>query len=131
MSRESGNCFELLARVELEKLGLVFLDQNVYLEGGEIDLLMQASRNIDQSVSLGEICIIEVKGRSTRTEWNDLVVSPSKHRRWSRAALALWEQFDSQSRQAELEITGFQLVLVSFEANECQVCWNACDLDLG
>lgn len=131
MSRESGNCFERLARLELEKLGLVYLDQNVYLEGGEVDLLMQSTKNIDQSVSIGEVCIVEVKGRSTRTEWNDVVVSPSKQRRWSRASLALWEQFDSQSRLAPLKITGFQLVLVSFEANECQVCWNACDLDLG
>lgn len=39
--RETGFCYEMMARSYLEKAGLVFKEANVALRGGEIDLIMR------------------------------------------------------------------------------------------
>ena len=34
---------------------------------------MQSTVNIDDVLMLGEVCIVEVKGRATKSDWNDEV----------------------------------------------------------
>ena len=86
LSRRSGKRYELVAREYLESIGLVFIAGNIVVNGGEVDLLMQSTVNIDDVLMLGEVCIVEVKGRATKSDWNDEVVSPAKARRWRLAA---------------------------------------------
>ena len=61
LSRRVGTQYERLAREYLESIGLVFIASNIVVDGGEVDLLMQSTVNIDEVLMLGEVCIVEVK----------------------------------------------------------------------
>lgn len=131
MSRQVGNRYEDDARRYLETLGFSFIAANIYLEGGEIDLVVQATLSIQGCVDIGEVCIVEVKGRRRMSEWNTDLISSHKRKRWGTAALALVCEFDDGRRLAPLNISGFQTVLVQIENAVIDVQWNAFDLDLG
>ena len=131
MSRENGNRYETEARKYFESQGFSFIAANVYVDGGEIDLVVQATDAISGCVEIGEVCIVEVKGRRRTSEWNMDVVSPQKLRRWNRAAYALLVEFEDGVRQAPLTISGFQVVLFRIESSEIDIQWNAFDFDLG
>ena len=131
MSRQVGNRYEAEAWKYLEAQGFSFIAANVYVDGGEIDLVVQATNLIRGCVDVGEVCIVEVKGRRRISEWNIDVVSPEKLRRWSRAAYALVLEFETGIHEAPLDISGFQTVLIQIESSEIDIQWNAFDLDLG
>ena len=131
MSRQIGNHYEELARQRLESLGLTCIVSNIVVNGGEVDLLMQSSTNLQNLLWVGELCIVEVKGRQRESEWNDEVVTPTKVRRWRQAAQhVLWRLEDGEWEIAS-PITGVQFVLVRIEKETVEVNWHAIDLDLG
>ena len=131
LSRTLGNQYEKLARSHLESLGLVFIASNIVVNGGEIDLLMQSTVNVGNELCLGEVCIVEVKGRGRFSQWNDEVVSAQKVKRWALAAqYVLWRLEDGEW-DVIVPITGIQFVLVRIEKQTVEVTWHATDLDLG
>lgn len=131
LSRALGNQYEQLARAHLESLGLVSLATNIVVNGGEIDLLMQSTVNVGEELCLGEVCIVEVKGRGSSSQWNDEVVSAQKAKRWVLAAhYVLWRLEDGEW-DIIVPITGIQFVLVRIEKQTVDVTWHAIDLDLG
>ena len=131
MSRQDGHLYETEAWKFFQAQGFSFIAANIYLKGGEIDLVVQANDFIPGCVEIGEVCIVEVKGRRRKTGWNVDVVSPQKLQRWSKAAYALVLEFEDGVRQAPLTISGFQTVLFRIECSEIDIQWNAFDFDLG
>ena len=131
LSRALGNQYEQHAKTHLESLGLVFLASNIVVNGGEIDLLMQSTVNAGEELCLGEVCIVEVKGRGYSSQWSDEVVSAQKAKRWALAAqYVLWRLEDGEW-DIIAPITGIQFVLVRIEKQTVDVTWHAIDLDLG
>jgi len=130
MSRRLGDGYEQLVCEQLNELGLVLLAKNVYVEGGEIDLLMQASSAIIPHVEVGEICIVEVKGRQSISEWNETVVSATKKRRWQSSALQVIWMIEDREIVAKQPITGYQMVLVRVEGSAVDIQWNVCDVEM-
>ena len=127
MSRHIGNKYEELARQFLESLGLVHIASNIVIPGGEIDLLMQSNVDVETQLFVGELCIVEVKGRKKKSEWNENLVSNKKARRWRLAAQhVLWRLEDGEWK-IPLPMTGIQLVLVQIENNTVDVNWHALD----
>ena len=104
---------------------------NVVVNGGEVDLLMQSSVNINGQLRMGELCIIEVKGRTVKSDWNDEVVSPRKAKRWRLAAQHVLWRLEDGEWNLPFDMTGIQFVLIHIEENMVEVNWNAMDLDLG
>lgn len=130
MSRRLGDGYEQLVCEQLNELGLVLLAKNVYVEGGEIDLLMQASSAMTPHVEAGEICIVEVKGRQSISEWNETVVSETKKRRWQSSALQVIWMIEDREIVAKQPITGYQMVLVRVEGSTVDIQWNVCDVEM-
>lgn len=131
LSRQLGNQYEGLAKQYLESIGLMYIASNIVVEGGEVDLLMQSSVNIEDVLAVGELCIVEVKGRKQKSEWNNGVVSPTKARRWSLAAQHVMWRLEDGIWTTPSPITGIQFVLVRIENQTVDVNWHATDLDLG
>lgn len=127
MSREKGFEFEAVANQLLTAKGLIHIASNIVVEGGEIDLLMQASTSILGMVDRGEICIVEVKGRKSLSDWNSEMVSIHKSLRWKKASEIVWWHIESGTIQTPLEPTGVQVVLVTIENGEVHITWNAMD----
>lgn len=130
MSRRLGDGYEQLVCEQLNELGLVLLAKNVYVEGGEIDLLMQASSEITPHVEVGEICIVEVKGRQSISDWNQNVVSITKKRRWQSSAIQVIWMIEDREIVAKQPITGYQMVLVRVEGSAVDIQWNVCDVEM-
>ena len=113
---------ELLAREYLESIGLVFIAENIVVSGGGSS--MQSTVNIDDVLMLGEICIVEVKGRAKIGL--ERGGSP-KTRRWSLAAQhVFWRLEDGDDH---LTVTG--VLVLAIENQLVKVNWHATDLDLG
>ena len=127
MSRKKGFTFEAIAQRCLEANGLIHIASNLIVEGGEIDLLMQASTSIHDHVDTGEVCIVEVKGRSTISDWNSETVSMQKSLRWRRAAEYIWWRIEVGDLGVPLPVAGVQFVLVTIENETVHVTWNAMD----
>ena len=127
MSREKGFEFEAVANRLLKTKGLIHIASNIVVEGGEIDLLMQASTSIPGVVERGEICIVEVKGRNRPPDWNCEMVTIQKSLRWRHASEIVWWRIESDTIQTPLEPTGVQVVLVAIENGEVYITWNAMD----
>ncbi len=104
---------------------------NVVVNGGEVDLLMQSEVDIEGELRIGELCIIEVKGRTVKSDWNDEVVSPRKAKRWRVAAQHVLWRLEDGEWNTPLAMTGIQFVLVRIEDHMVEVNWHAMDLDLG
>ena len=109
----------------------MYMASNIVVQGGEVDLLMQSSVNIEGVLVVGELCIVEVKGRKRESEWNDEVVSPTKARRWALAAQHVMWRLEEGEWTTHSPITGIQFVLVRVENQMVEVNWHATDLDLG
>ena len=123
--------YEIQARQHLEMLGLIHISSNIIVPGGEVDLLMQSSVRIEDRLLVGELCIIEVKGRTKQSEWNTEIMSMRKIRRWQMASKhVLWRVEDGEWYMP-LSLTGIQLVFVWIENQQLEVNWHAIDLDLG
>ena len=131
MSKKVGNLYESQARKHLEKLGLVHIASNIVVPGGEVDLLMQSSVQLYDDLLLGELCIVEVKGRNKQSEWNGDLVSTTKAVRWCIAAQHVLWRLEEGEWRIPLSLTGIQLVLVQIENGLVEVNWHALDLDLG
>ena len=131
LSRKSGNQYELVAREYLESIGVRFIDSNIVGNGGEVDLLMQSAVTIDDVLMVGEVCIVEVKGRAMKSDWNAEVVSPAKARRWRLAAQHVFWRLEDGEWSIPHPVSGVQLVLVRIENQLVEVNWHAIDLDLG
>ena len=109
----------------------MFIAKNIVVSGGEVDILMQATVDIEDVLMLGEVCVVEVKGRAMNSDWNDEVVSPAKTRRWRLAAEHVFWRLEDGEWTMPLSVTGVQLVLVRIENQLVEVNWHAIDLDLG
>ena len=131
MSRQTGNQYEVQAKQHLESLGLLHIASNIVVPGGEVDLLMQSAIQLDKHLFVGEICIVEVKGRSKASEWNIDIVSPRKMQRWQLAAQHVLWRLEQGEWCIPLLFTGIQLVFVKIENQQLEVNWHAIDLDLG
>ena len=131
LSREIGNQYERLAQQYFESIGLIFMASNVVVNGGEVDLLMQSEVDIEGELRMGELCIIEVKGRKVKSDWTDEVVSLRKAKRWRLAAQHVLWRLEDGEWSIPLAMTGIQFVLVRIEGQMIEVNWNATDLDLG
>lgn len=131
MSRLVGNQYEKQARQYLESVGLLHIASNIVVPGGEIDLLMQSSIQLDDRLVIGELCIVEVKGRNKVSIWNEVVVSARKAQRWRLASQHVLWRLEEGEWSIPLSLTGVQLVLIQIENQQLEVNWHALDLDLG
>lgn len=130
MSREIGNRYEDLASEWVLAQGWEIIERNWCCGQGELDIVAQAMSSSPMAL-LGEVIVIEVKGRHHSSGWTDSLISNRKKRALRVSCIEWLNKVENGEEELPHPMSGIQLILLRIVGGQIEIIWNAMDIDMG